>query len=119
MGKAPLGYANKITEEGKKYIAPKEPGASILKWAFHTITNGQYQVEQIYKEVNKKGFTVCKSGFWNILRNPVYCGKTLTCGWKELNKTYVPGQHEPIISATLFNDVQDFPDVRERTIVPK
>jgi site-specific DNA recombinase len=44
MGKAPLGYANKITEDGKKYIAPKEPGASILKWAFHTIANGQYQV---------------------------------------------------------------------------
>jgi site-specific DNA recombinase len=114
MGKAPLGYANKITEDGKKYIAPKEPGASILKWAFHTIANGQYQVEQIHKEVNKKGFTVCKSGFWNILRNPVYCGKILTNGWKELHKTYVPGQHEPIISETLYNDVQDFLDGKKK-----
>ncbi len=114
MGKAPLGYANKITEDGKKYIAPKEPGASILKWAFQTIANGQYQVEQIYKEVNKKGFKVCKSGFWNILRNPVYCGKILTCGWKELHKTYVPGQHEPIISEALFNDVQDFLDGKKK-----
>jgi site-specific DNA recombinase len=114
MGKAPLGYANKITEEGKKYIAPKEPGAGILKWAFHTIANGQYQVEQIHKEVNKKGFKVCKSGFWNLLRNPVYCGKILTCGWKELNKTYVPGQHESIISETLFNDVQDFLDGKKK-----
>ena len=114
MGKAPLGYANKITEDGKKYIGPKEPGASILKWAFHTLANGQYQVEQIYKEVNNKGFKVCKSGFWNLLRNPVYCGKILTCGWKELHKTYVPGQHEPIISETLFNDVQDFLDGKKK-----
>src|SRR5665647_604684 len=114
MGKAPLGYANKITEDGKKYIAPKEPGASILKWAFHTIANGQYQIEQIYKEVNKKGFAVCKSGFWNLLRNPVYCGKILTCGWKELHKTYVPGQHEPIISETLFYEVQDFLDGKKK-----
>ena len=114
MGKAPLGYANKITEDGKKYIAPKEPGAGILKWAFNTLANGQYQVEQIYKEVNKKGFTVCKSGFWNLLRNPVYCGKILTCGWKEKHKTYVPGQHEPIITETLFNEVQDFLDGKKK-----
>ena len=114
MGKAPLGYANKITENGKKYIAPKEPDASILKWAFHTIANGQYQIEQIYKEVNKKGFAVCKSGFWNLLRNPVYCGKILTCGYRELHKTYVPGQHDAIISETLFNEVQEFLDGKKK-----
>lgn len=114
MGKAPLGYANKITENGKKYIAQKEPDASILKWAFHTIAQGQYQVEQIFKEVNKKGFKVCKSGFWNILRNPVYCGKILTCGWKDLHKTYVPGQHEAIISETTFSEVQDFLDGKKK-----
>lgn len=114
MGKAPLGYANKITEDGKKYIAPKEPGASILKWAFQTLATGQFQVEQIYKEVNRKGFKVCKSGFWNIIRNPVYCGKILTNGWKELHKTYVPGQHEPIITESLFLDVQDFLDGKKK-----
>lgn len=114
MGKAPLGYANKITEDGKKYIAPKEPGATILKWAFHTLAKGQYQVEQIYKEVNQKGFKICKSGFWSLIRNPVYCGKILTCGWKELHKTYVPGQHEAIITEMLFNEVQDFLDGKKK-----
>ena len=29
MGPAPFGYVNKITESGKKYIAPKEPEAGI------------------------------------------------------------------------------------------
>jgi hypothetical protein len=69
---------------------------------------------QIFEEVNKKGFKVCKSGFWNILRNPVYSGKILTCGWKDLHKAYVPGQHEAIISKTTFNEVQDFLDGKEK-----
>ncbi|MDE1193132.1 MAG: hypothetical protein PW786_13465 [Arachidicoccus sp.] len=30
MGPAPLGYINKVTEDGKKYIAPKEEEAEIL-----------------------------------------------------------------------------------------
>ena len=44
MGLAPLGYVNKITEDGKKYIAPKEPEAGIMKWAFKTLATGQYTV---------------------------------------------------------------------------
>lgn len=40
MGPAPVGYANKITEDGSKYIAPREPEAGILKWAFHVMATG-------------------------------------------------------------------------------
>jgi site-specific DNA recombinase len=31
-----------------------------------------------------------------------------------LHKTYVPGQHEPIITETLFNEVQDFLDGKKK-----
>ncbi len=34
MGTAPVGYANKTGKDGRKFIAPKEPEASLLKWAF-------------------------------------------------------------------------------------
>lgn len=34
MGLAPVGYKNKIDQGGHKYIAPKEPDATILYWAF-------------------------------------------------------------------------------------
>lgn len=40
MGPAPVGYANKITEDGRKYIAPREQEAGILKWAFHAMATG-------------------------------------------------------------------------------
>src|SRR5699024_6038050 len=32
MGLAPVGYVNKITEHGRKYIAIEEPHATILRW---------------------------------------------------------------------------------------
>jgi DNA invertase Pin-like site-specific DNA recombinase len=34
MGVAPLGYANRCTENGRKYIGIKEPEAAIIKWVF-------------------------------------------------------------------------------------
>lgn len=32
MGIAPIGYVNRVKENGKKYIAFDQPEASILKW---------------------------------------------------------------------------------------
>src|SRR5882757_11309891 len=32
MGLAPIGYINKTDEAGKKYIAPQEPQASVIRW---------------------------------------------------------------------------------------
>ncbi len=75
MGVAPIGYANKITEDGKKYIAPIEPEAGIMKWVFETLAEGNLNVEQIMKEAFKKGIKTCRSNFWNLLCNPVYCGR--------------------------------------------
>src|ERR1700753_3733184 len=37
MSTAPTGYKNMVTENGKKYIAPKEPHASIMIWVFEEI----------------------------------------------------------------------------------
>lgn len=34
MSSAPIGYVNRTSETVRKYIAPKEPEASLLKWAF-------------------------------------------------------------------------------------
>src|ERR1700749_2976521 len=34
MGLAPIGYINKTDELGRKYIAPEEPLASIVRWSF-------------------------------------------------------------------------------------
>ena len=41
MCQAPVGYSNKIKEDGRKFIAPKEPDASIMRWIFETVAEGQ------------------------------------------------------------------------------
>jgi transcription elongation factor Elf1 len=115
MGQAPVGYINKITEDGKKYIAPSEPAASIMKWAFETLNEGQLNVEQIMTIAFRKGLKTCKANFWNLLRNPVYCGRIYLSGYKHELPVHVKGLHEPIISEALFYDVQDYLDGKKKT----
>lgn len=64
MGKAPVGYINRITESGKKYITPVEPAASIIKWVFKELANGRFAVEQIWKEATEKGLNCGRTSFW-------------------------------------------------------
>src|SRR5690606_1277421 len=55
MGVAPVGYINRITEAGVKYIAPDEPEAGIMRWAFQEIATGKFNTEQIFKAAKQKG----------------------------------------------------------------
>jgi site-specific DNA recombinase len=114
MGLAPLGYQNKADEQGRKYIAPKEPQATILKWAFVELASGIGNTEQIYKLAKGKGLTSTKSLFWFALRNPVYCGKIFIPRHKDEESRFVKAQHEPIIPESLFYEVQDVLDGRGR-----
>ena len=114
MGIAPVGYINKITEDGRKYIAAKEPEASHMKWIFNKVATGQYNIEQICAEAKLKGLNRCKNTLWNSLRNPVYCGKINLPGYKDEDSRCVQGLHEPLISESLFYEVQDFLDGKKK-----
>lgn len=54
MGPAPFGYCNKITEMGRKYIAPKEPEASIIRWIFNEVITGKESINTIWGIARKK-----------------------------------------------------------------
>jgi site-specific DNA recombinase len=114
MGIAPTGYVNKVSENGKKYIALQEPQASIMKWVFGQLANGNGNPELLYRQAREKGLTCAKSNFWMNIRSPLYCGKIFIPKYKEEEARFVPGQHEPLISEALFNEVQDILDGRKR-----
>ena len=114
MGTAPTGYINKTTETGRKIIAVHEPGATIIRWVFETLAEGSYNAEQIYKEAKRKGLTSSKSNFWMNIRNPLYCGKIFIPKYKDEEAHFVKGQHDPIISESLFQRVQEVLDGRKR-----
>jgi site-specific DNA recombinase len=114
MGLAPVGYTNKTDEAGRKFIAPKEPQAEILRWAFNEIAEGVYNTEQIFNMAKEKGFSATKSLFWFAIRNPVYCGKIFIPKYKDEESRFVKGLHEPIIPESLYYQVQDVLDGRKR-----
>jgi site-specific DNA recombinase len=119
MGAAPFGYINKITELGRKYIEPKEPEAGIIKWVFNEIVKERNSVNSIWNEARAKGLKCSKNSLWVIVRNPVYCGKIFVSKLKEEESHYVTGQHEGIISESLFLEVQDVLDGKHRSYFSK
>lgn len=115
MGVAPVGYSNKISETGRKYIAVREDEACIMRWAFGEIASGMFNTQQIWKMACVKGLKCSKNSFWNAIRNPLYCGKVFVPKHKEEEGCLVQGQHEPLISEALFYEVQDVLDGRKKT----
>lgn len=105
-GRAPMGYANQSTQEGRKIIIPKQPQAGLIKWAFEQFAKGTFSINQVRTMTCQKGLQCSKNNFWKILRNPVYCGIITVRATKDEELQYVKAVHEPIISEDLFRSVQ-------------
>ncbi|WP_425567364.1 recombinase family protein [Pedobacter ginsengiterrae] len=107
MGIAPKGYVNKITEDGRKYIALYEPEAKIMRWAFEKLAEGGLSQAEMLRMAIQKGLNTSRNNFWSALKNPVYCGKIYVPKNKDEEGYFVQGQHDPLISESLFKKVQD------------
>ncbi len=114
MGLAPYGYTNRVYETGRKYIAPKQPEADIVKWAFEMLATGCCSVLELYGIAKKRGLTCSKNNFWHLLQNPVYCGKIFVPKHGNEESYLVQGTHEPLISEELFYTAQDVLHGRKR-----
>lgn len=53
--KAPIGYINRSTPDGNKYITPEDMQAKIMKWAFHEIAEEKYSTEQVFNRAKSMG----------------------------------------------------------------
>lgn len=114
MGKAPAGYINKIREDKTKYIDLIEPEATHIKWAFEAIAEGIYVTEEIWLLAKKRGMKCQKNTFWDLIRNPIYCGKIIVPANKHHDTSLADGKHTPLISEELFWDVQDVLNGRKK-----
>jgi site-specific DNA recombinase len=116
MGVAPPGYANKMDENGRKYVAISEPQASHIRRAFEQIAEGIYSTSEIFKMAKKEGLSCSVNSFWRAIRNVGYCGKVIISAYKNEEAYLVKGLHDAIISESLFYDVQDVLTGRNREI---
>ncbi len=114
MGCAPVGYINRITQDGRKHIALNAPGSILMKEVFQLLAEGNYNTEQVWKQAREKGLKCSKNNFWVTIRNPVYCGKIFVPKYKDEESRFVQGQHEPLISQALFYEVQDVLDGKKK-----
>ncbi len=97
-GKAPLGYKNKTAENGKKYITPQEPDASIIKRAFNDLSQGIFSISEIYRRSRILGLNCSISNFYRTMRNPIYCGKIKVKAFEGEEEQVIRGLHEALIS---------------------
>ena len=105
-GRAPMGYANQSTQEGRKIIVPKQPQADLITWGFEQFAKGTFSINQVRSMTCQKGLVCSKNNFWKILRNPIYCGIIKVNATKDEDIQFVKAIHEPIISEDLFHTVQ-------------
>ena len=119
MGLAPAGYKNKITENGKKYIAIDEPQASHMRWAFEQIAEGVLATDHVWMKATERGLKCSRTSFWRHVTNPGYIGKVPVPAFKDEEAHLADGQHEPLISESLFYRVQEVIEGRKRRFEKK
>lgn len=108
MGVAPYGYINRCTEDGRKYVAVKQPEADNIKWAFQEVAKGHMPMAHIVKQMNKRdGKKLSYNRFTELVRSVTYCGNLLLPAYGNEESRIVKGKHEAIISEELFLKVQN------------
>uniref|UniRef100_A0AAU6WX56 Recombinase family protein n=1 Tax=Chryseobacterium endophyticum TaxID=1854762 RepID=A0AAU6WX56_9FLAO len=107
IGKAPIGYRNKVTADGHKYIAPHESEAIIIREIFETIVSEKnLPLSSIYRQAVLKGLKCSLNTFYEMVRNPVYCGRIRILNKDTAESQTIRGNHDDVIPFLLFEQVQ-------------
>jgi site-specific DNA recombinase len=112
-GKAPVGYKNARNERNQPIVVKSE-AAPVIKWVFEEVARCVYSAHAIHGMAVAKGLKRARSNFFELLRNPFYCGRMIIPAYKDEEEQVVKGLHEPIISEKLFDEVQDILNGRKR-----
>lgn len=103
--KAPIGYLDNGGGKPKTIDPVRGP---FVRQAFELYASGRYSLRSLLGELgrlglrNDRGKPIAKCCLEKLLANPFYCGLIRI---KRTGVTY-EGAHEPLISPTLFEDVQ-------------
>jgi site-specific DNA recombinase len=104
--RAPIGFVNLTSVEGKKFISPKRPEADIVRWVFLQLAKNIYRVAEVRRMAMNQGLKCSCSYFSKLIRNPVYCG-LISIVHRSGELEFVKGNHEELISQSVFYEVQD------------
>ena len=102
---APIGYIN---NKFLKRVELDPDKAPLVKAVFEDLSKGIYSAEEIRLKYNARGLNCEKQNFYKFIENPFYCGKFYLPEYKDEPATWIQGVHEPIVSESIFNKVQDY-----------
>jgi site-specific DNA recombinase len=111
--KAPLGYVNMASLDGRKIIVPKQPEGGIIRWVFRQLAKNIYKIGHLNEMAVNKGLRSTRSNFSKVIRNPVYCG-LIPLKLENGEKVMIKGIHEPLIPEALFYEVQDIINTKRK-----
>lgn len=106
MGQAPIGYKNILDQNGIKKIIPHSPASDIIKLIFRLALKDSMSIRALHKQAQNLGLKSSLSNFWRLIKNPVYCGKIVLKKEGFKDGYLINGQHDAIISESLFEQVQ-------------
>lgn len=104
--RAPVGY---LDQGGGKPKVPDPARAPLIRTAFELYGSGTHSLRTLLKELERRGLRnqhgrpLSKCGLETVLANPFYCGLIRI---RKTGEVY-PGAHEPLISVSLFETVQN------------
>ena len=106
--RAPFGYANVARSDGKRVIEPDPQAAPLIAKLFELYATDEYPITGLTDKARRLGLVYRQSGrplprtqSHVMLRNPVYIGEF---DWKGVRYR---GSHEPLVSRTLWETVQN------------
>jgi site-specific DNA recombinase len=110
---APVGYVNVDGPNGKRIISPDPHSAPIVTELFERFATGEYSLDAFIAQVRTECMTLLgrrihKSLVHQILRKRLYMGEF------DWDGTVYQGSHEPLVSRTCWEKVQELLDVRGR-----
>ncbi|WP_204693292.1 recombinase family protein [Geodermatophilus bullaregiensis] len=114
-GRAPVGYQNVIRSDHGRELRTVEldpERAPLMRWAFEAYAGGDWTLRGLLTELTARGLTtrpskartakpLVLSHFTRLLKHPYYKGVVRYRGVE------YPGRHEPLVSAELWQAVQD------------
>ena len=112
LGNAPRGYKNGRDASNKPIIVPHEVDGPLVVEAFEECARQNHSVENIRREMCRRGLNIPRSTFPELLRNRIYIGEIFVSGFKEEPGQHVKGIHQPLITSELFEEVQAVLDGR-------
>lgn len=90
-----------------------------MKWVFQELSQGILNGEQVRRLANGKGLKCERNNFWKLIRNPMYCGIIVVPPFENEEMQFVKAQHEPLITESLFYEVQDVLNGNKRKVASK